>query len=158
MSVSAISTTLVGSHPQPDWLIDREALAKRLPPRLRARELWRIDPQWLREAQDDAVALAIRDQERAGLDIITDGEIAQSGVQLSVLEQLAGKTIILGVLALDTDEVESAGQVADHRGARSPTRRRSSSWPPDCGMKYLSRNAAFAKLQAMVAGARQASA
>src|SRR5881394_1007016 len=68
-------TTIVGSYPQPDWLIDRQKLAKQMPPRVRATELWRIDPQWLEAAQDDATILAIRDQERAGLDIITDGEI-----------------------------------------------------------------------------------
>jgi len=67
-------TTLVGSYPQPDWLIDRPRLAGRFPPRVRARELWRVSEPWLREAQDDATLLAIRDQERAGLDILTDGE------------------------------------------------------------------------------------
>ena len=66
---------LVGSYPQPDWLIDRGKLSHRLPPRVRARELWRVAPEWLEQAQDDATILAIRDQERAGLDIITDGEI-----------------------------------------------------------------------------------
>src|SRR5690349_16501288 len=67
-------TSLVGSYPQPDWLIDRARLAGRFPPRVRARELWRVDPAYLTEAQDDATLLAIRDQERAGLDILTDGE------------------------------------------------------------------------------------
>jgi 5-methyltetrahydropteroyltriglutamate--homocysteine methyltransferase len=338
VSHAAIRTSLVGSYPQPRWLIDGEALGQRLPPRLRARELWRIDPEWLREAQDDGVALAVRDQERAGLDIITDGEIrresysnhfanalegidlehpgtirsragtaapvprvigplvrrepvhvadleflrdqtdrpvkmtvpgpftmsqqaqndfyeqeeelafayadvvreelidlfatgadvvqldepwmearpeaarrlglptleraldgvrgttavhicfgypafvpdhppaysflteladssvdqisieaAQSGVQLSVLEQLAGKTIILGVVALDSHAVESPDQVADHlRRALAHRPAQQLIAAPDCGMKYLSRDAAFAKLQAMVAGARQA--
>jgi len=70
-----LPTCLVGSYPQPDWLIDRAKLSHRLPPRVRARELWRIAPEWLEQAQDDATLLAIRDQERAGLDIITDGEI-----------------------------------------------------------------------------------
>ena len=70
-----MQTSLVGSYPQPDWLIDREKLRGRLPPRVRAADLWRIDPQYLREAQDAAVLMAIRDQERAGLDIITDGEM-----------------------------------------------------------------------------------
>ena len=339
MSGSVIRTSLVGSYPQPRWLIDGEALGKRLPPRLRARELWRIDPRWLREAQDDGVALAVRDQERAGLDIVTDGEIrresysnhfanalegidlehpgtirsragtaapvprvtgplhrrepvhvadleflraqtdrpvkmtvpgpftmsqqaqndfyeheeelafayadvvreelvdlfaagadvvqldepwmearpeaarrlalptlqraldgvrgttalhicfgypafvpnhppaysflteladssidqisieaAQSGVQLSVLERLAGKTIILGVIALHCSEVESPDLVADHlRRALAHMPAQQLIAAPDCGMKYLSRGAAFAKLQAMVAGARQAS-
>ena len=69
-----LPTTLVGSYAQPDWLIDRAKLAGRFPPRTRARELWRVAPEFLEEAQDDATLLAIRDQERAGLDIITDGE------------------------------------------------------------------------------------
>jgi 5-methyltetrahydropteroyltriglutamate--homocysteine methyltransferase len=70
-----LPTTLVGSYPQPDWLIDREKLKALVPPRARATELWRIAPPWLDEAQDDATLLAIRDQERAGIDVVTDGEI-----------------------------------------------------------------------------------
>ncbi|HKR24540.1 MAG TPA: 5-methyltetrahydropteroyltriglutamate--homocysteine methyltransferase, partial [Allosphingosinicella sp.] len=70
-----LPTALVGSYPQPDWLIDRDKLAGRFPPRVRARELWRVAPEWLEQAMDDATLLAIRDQERAGLDIITDGEM-----------------------------------------------------------------------------------
>ena len=70
-----LPTTVIGSYPQPDWLIDREKLRRSLPPRVRARELWRVAEPYLAEAQDDATALAIRDQERAGLDIVTDGEI-----------------------------------------------------------------------------------
>jgi 5-methyltetrahydropteroyltriglutamate--homocysteine methyltransferase len=69
-----LPTTLVGSYPQPDWLIDRASLGKQMPPRVRARELWRIGADHLDEAQDDATLIAIRDQERAGLDIVTDGE------------------------------------------------------------------------------------
>ena len=68
-------TTIVGSFPQPDWLIDRAKLAGRFPPRVRAQELWRIPPQYLAEAQDDATLIAIRAQEEAGLDIVSDGEI-----------------------------------------------------------------------------------
>ena len=68
-------TTLVGSYPQPEWLIDRERLAGRFPPRVRARELWRIPEAFLAQAQDDATLMAIKAQEDAGLDIITDGEI-----------------------------------------------------------------------------------
>ena len=67
-------TTIVGSFPQPEWLIDRAKLAGRFPPRVRARELWRIPPQYLAEAQDDATLIAIRAQEEAGLDIVSDGE------------------------------------------------------------------------------------
>jgi 5-methyltetrahydropteroyltriglutamate--homocysteine methyltransferase len=68
-------TTLVGSYPQPEWLIDRKRLAARFPPRVRARELWRVPEPYLAEAQEDATIMAIKAQEEAGLDIITDGEI-----------------------------------------------------------------------------------
>jgi 5-methyltetrahydropteroyltriglutamate--homocysteine methyltransferase len=74
MPEKLLPTSLVGSYAQPDWLIDRKKLAGRFPPRVRARELWRVAPDYLDEAQDDATLIAIRDQERAGLDIITDGE------------------------------------------------------------------------------------
>src|SRR5262245_17099176 len=69
------ATTGVGSYPRPEWLIDRKKLAGRLPPRVPARELWRLDERWLGEAQDDATRLAVRDMEEAGIDIVTDGEI-----------------------------------------------------------------------------------
>ena len=68
-------TTIVGSFPQPDWLIDRAKLAGRFPPRVRAQELWRIPEPFLAEAQDDATLVAIRAQEEIGIDIVTDGEI-----------------------------------------------------------------------------------
>ena len=70
-----LPTSLVGSYPQPEWLIDREKLSHQMPPRVRAAELWRIPSPWLEKAQDDATLLAIRQQEAAGLDVITDGEI-----------------------------------------------------------------------------------
>ena len=70
-----LPTTVIGSYPQPDWLVDRDRLRGSLPPRVRARDLWRVPEPFLAEAQDDATALAIADQERAGVDILTDGEI-----------------------------------------------------------------------------------
>ena len=70
-----LPTTVIGSYPQPDWLVDRDRLRGSLPPRVRARDLWRVPEPFLAEAQDDATALAIADQERAGVDIVTDGEI-----------------------------------------------------------------------------------
>jgi 5-methyltetrahydropteroyltriglutamate--homocysteine methyltransferase len=70
-----LPTSLVGSYAQPEWLIDRAKLAGRFPPRVRAKELWRVEPALLAQAQDDATQLAIRAQERAGLDLLTDGEI-----------------------------------------------------------------------------------
>jgi 5-methyltetrahydropteroyltriglutamate--homocysteine methyltransferase len=85
-----IATSLVGSYPQPEWLIDREALRGRLPPRVRARELWRIDPRWLREAQDDAVRIAVADQERAGLTIVTDGEMRRESYSNQFANALDG--------------------------------------------------------------------
>src|SRR5436305_7107780 len=74
-TVPLLATTLIGSYPQPDWLIDRDRLRSSLPARVRAAELWRIPAPYLQQAQDDATALAIRDFERAGIDILTDGEI-----------------------------------------------------------------------------------
>jgi 5-methyltetrahydropteroyltriglutamate--homocysteine methyltransferase len=70
-----IPSTVVGSYPQPDWLVDRGMLSSRLPPRTRALEIWRVPPHFLEQAQDDATIVAIRDMERAGIDIITDGEV-----------------------------------------------------------------------------------
>jgi 5-methyltetrahydropteroyltriglutamate--homocysteine methyltransferase len=70
-----LPTTLVGSLPQPDWLLNRELLSSNTPPRVRMRDLWRVAPEWLEQAQDDATLLAIHDQERAGIDILTDGEM-----------------------------------------------------------------------------------
>jgi 5-methyltetrahydropteroyltriglutamate--homocysteine methyltransferase len=75
MPAKLFPTSLVGSYPQPDWLIDRQKLAKEMPARICALELWRVSPERLEQAQDDATILAIRDQERAGLDILTDGEV-----------------------------------------------------------------------------------
>jgi 5-methyltetrahydropteroyltriglutamate--homocysteine methyltransferase len=75
LSLPPLPTTVVGSLPQPDWLIDRDRLGHQFPPRVRARELWRIPPQFLQEAQDDATLATIRAQEVAGLDIVGDGEI-----------------------------------------------------------------------------------
>jgi 5-methyltetrahydropteroyltriglutamate--homocysteine methyltransferase len=75
LTQTLLPTTLVGSYPQPDWLIHREMLQKQMPPRVRAGDLWRIPEDLLEQAQDDATLLAIRDQERAGLDILTDGEM-----------------------------------------------------------------------------------
>jgi 5-methyltetrahydropteroyltriglutamate--homocysteine methyltransferase len=86
-------TTLVGSYPQPDWLIDREKLGKRFPPRLRAQELWRVPEPWLAQAQDDATVLAIRAQEEAGLDIITDGEIRRESYSNRFATALEGVDI-----------------------------------------------------------------
>src|SRR6202035_2446246 len=75
MPLPLFPTSLVGSYAQPEWLIDRKKLAGRFPPRVRAKELWRVAPELLDEAQDDATRIAILDQERAGLDIVTDGEM-----------------------------------------------------------------------------------
>ena len=97
----AIPTSLVGSYAQPDWLIDRERLRQRFPPRVRARELWRVDPQYLEQAQDDATLLAIRDQERAGLDIITDGEARRESYSNRFATALCGVDIDNPGTALD---------------------------------------------------------
>jgi 5-methyltetrahydropteroyltriglutamate--homocysteine methyltransferase len=103
MPATLLPTTVVGSYPQPDWLIDRDKLTHLPPVRVRAQDLWRVPEPWLEQAQDDATVLAIRDMERAGIDIITDGEIrresysnrlatALSGVDLDNPAQVRGRS------------------------------------------------------------------
>jgi 5-methyltetrahydropteroyltriglutamate--homocysteine methyltransferase len=104
-------TSLVGSLPQPDWLIDRPKLAGRFPPRVRARELWRPAPDFLAEAQDDATVLAIRSQEEAGLDIVTDGEIRRESYSNHFATALVG---------LDLD---NPGEALDRSGHPNPVPR-----------------------------------
>jgi len=94
-------TTLVGSYPQPDWLIDRPRLASRFPPRVRLRELWRIPEPFLAEAQDDATLLAIKAQEEAGIDIVTDGEIRRESYSNRFATALEGVDIDNPGTALD---------------------------------------------------------
>ena len=86
-------TTLVGSYPQPEWLLDRSKLLARLPPRVRAQELWKIPPESLAEAQDDATLVAIKAQEEAGLDIVTDGEIRRESYSNRFATALEGVDI-----------------------------------------------------------------
>src|SRR5690349_7894825 len=86
-------TSLVGSYPQPEWLIDRARLAGRFPPRVRAKELWRPAPEFLAQAQDDATRVAIRAQEEAGLDIVTDGEIRRESYSNHFATALSGVDI-----------------------------------------------------------------
>ena len=104
-------TSLVGSYPQPDWLIDRAKLAGRFPPRVRALELWRVAPEYLAQAQDDATIIAIRDQERAGLDIITDGEMRRE----SYSNRFA--------TALDGVDLDNPGSALDRSGHPNPVPR-----------------------------------
>jgi 5-methyltetrahydropteroyltriglutamate--homocysteine methyltransferase len=96
-----IPTSLVGSYAQPNWLIDRERLRDRFPPRVRARELWRVPAEYLEEAQDDATRLAIADQERAGLDILTDGEMRRESYSNRFATALEGVDIDNPGTALD---------------------------------------------------------
>ncbi len=106
-----LPTMLVGSYPQPDWLIDRKRLAGRFPPRVRARELWRVAPEDLAEAQDDATIVAIKAQEDAGLDIITDGEIRRE----SYSNRFA--------TALDGVDLDNPGSALDRSGHPNPVPR-----------------------------------
>jgi 5-methyltetrahydropteroyltriglutamate--homocysteine methyltransferase len=101
MTTELLPTSLVGSYPQPDWLIDRQKLAGRFPPRVRAKELWRVAPEFLEQAQDDATILAIRDEERAGLDIITDGEARRESYSNRFATALEGVDIDNPGAALD---------------------------------------------------------
>src|SRR5437870_7102445 len=106
-----LPTTLVGSFPQPDWLIDRQKLAGRFPPRVRAKELWRIAEPYLAEAQDDATLLAIKAQEEAGLDIITDGETRRE----SYSNRFA--------TALEGVDIDNPGSALDRSGHPNPVPR-----------------------------------
>src|SRR5436305_8174292 len=104
-------TTLVGSYPQPEWLIDRQKLAGSFPPRWRAKELWRVPEAHLAEAQDDATVLAIRAQEHAGLDIVTDGEIRRE----SYSNRFA--------TALEGIDIDNPGSALDRSGHPNPVPR-----------------------------------
>jgi 5-methyltetrahydropteroyltriglutamate--homocysteine methyltransferase len=97
----ALVTSVVGSYPQPDWLIDRERLGERLPPRVRARELWRVPEQQLEEAQDDATRLAVSDMERAGVDIVSDGEMRRESYSNRFATALEGIDLDNPGVALD---------------------------------------------------------
>ena len=104
-------TSLVGSYPQPDWLIDRDRLAGRFPPRVRATELWRVEAPLLRSAQDDATELAISDQVAAGLDIITDGEIRRESYSNRFATRLEGI------------DIDNPGSALDRSGHPNPVPR-----------------------------------
>ena len=106
-----LPTSLVGSYAQPDWLIDRAKLAGRFPPRVRAKELWRVEPALLAQAQDDATQVAIRAQERAGLDLLTDGEIRRESYSNHFATALVG---------LDLD---NPGEALDRSGYPNPVPR-----------------------------------
>ena len=106
-----LPTTMVGSYAQPNWLIDRERLGSRLPPRVRATELWRMSDALLKEAQDDATALAVHDQLRAGVDIIGDGEMRRE----SYSNRLA--TALKGV------DIDNPGTAIDRTGNPNPVPR-----------------------------------
>jgi 5-methyltetrahydropteroyltriglutamate--homocysteine methyltransferase len=99
--VALLVTTVVGSYPQPGWLIDRERLGDRLPPRVRARELWRVPEPFLEEAQDDATRLAVQDMERTGVDVVTDGEMRRESYSNRFATALAGVDLDNPGTALD---------------------------------------------------------
>ena len=107
----ALVTTVVGSYPQPDWLIDRERLGARLPPRVRARELWRVSETFIDEAQNDATRLAVQDMERAGVDVVTDGEMRRE----SYSNRFA--------TALDGVDLDNPGVALDRTGHENPVPR-----------------------------------
>ena len=111
MKSELLLTTVVGSYPQPDWLVNRENLKNRLPPRVRVREIWRVEERVLEAAQDDATLLAIRDMESAGIDIITDGEIRRE----SYSNRFA--------TALDGFDIDNPGVALDRTGHPNPVPR-----------------------------------
>src|SRR3954454_25096133 len=110
MPTHLLPTTVVGSYPQPEWLVHRAMLSKSVP-RTRMHAMWRLPAEHLQEAQDDATIVAIRDMEQAGIDIVTDGEIRRE----SYSSRFA--------LALDGIDAETAGQVASRTGRAKPVPR-----------------------------------
>src|SRR5918995_1172829 len=110
MTERILPTTVVGSYPQPEWLIDRDLL-KTMVPRVRVPEIWRVPDAWLEQAQDDATLLAIRDMERAGIDIITDGEMRRE----SYSNRFA--------TALEGIDIDNPGSALDRSGLPNPVPR-----------------------------------
>jgi 5-methyltetrahydropteroyltriglutamate--homocysteine methyltransferase len=106
-----LTTTVVGSYPQPDWLVDRALLLAKRVPRVRERGIWRIPEPWLEQAQDDATIVAIREMERAGIDVVTDGEIRRE----SYSNRFA--------TALDGVDVATPGLLRDRAGNETPVPR-----------------------------------
>ena len=111
MTEKILPTTVVGSYVQPDWLVDRDNLRGRLPPRVRAREIWRVTPEFLEEARNDATLLAIRDQERAGVDIVSDGEVRRESYSNRVATALGGI------------DIDNPGTAVDRTGHPNPVPR-----------------------------------
>jgi 5-methyltetrahydropteroyltriglutamate--homocysteine methyltransferase len=111
MTEKLLPTTVVGSYVQPEWLVDRANLKGRLPPRVRALEMWRVDPELLEDAQNDATLLAIRDMERAGIDIITDGEVRRESYSNRVATALGGI------------DIDNPGEAMDRTGHMNPVPR-----------------------------------
>jgi 5-methyltetrahydropteroyltriglutamate--homocysteine methyltransferase len=111
MTDKLLPTTVVGSYVQPEWLVDRSNLKGRLPPRVRAREMWRIDTEFLEDAQNDATLLAIRDMERAGIDILTDGEVRRESYSNRVATALGGI------------DIDNPGTAIDRTGHPNPVPR-----------------------------------
>ncbi len=111
MAQKLFPCTIVGSYVQPEWLIDRKKLAGQYPPRTRMKELWRVEPEFLQAAQNDAVELAVRDQERAGLDIVTDGEVRRE----SYSNHFAN--------ALEGIDIDHPGEALDRSGTPVPVPR-----------------------------------
>jgi 5-methyltetrahydropteroyltriglutamate--homocysteine methyltransferase len=133
MTLPPLSTTVVGSYPQPDWLVDRDRLRATNVPRVRVREIWRVDEPHLQEAQDDATLVAIRDMERAGIDTITDGEIRRESYSNRFATSLEG---------IDPERehtiVSRAGREAKVPVVVAPVRRTGAVEVPD--MEFLRRN------------------
>ena len=111
MTEKLLPTTVVGSYVQPEWLVDRDNLRGRLPPRVRALEMWRVAPEFLEQAQNDATLLAIRDMERAGIDIVSDGEVRRESYSNRMATALGGI------------DIDNTGTAIDRTGHPNPVPR-----------------------------------
>ncbi len=138
-------TTLVGSYPQPDWLIDRDKLAKRFPPRLRAKELWRVPEPWLAQAQNDCYQTG----EQAAMDYA-------AAVNEEIRDLFAAGA---DMVQIDEPRMQARPEKARQYGLKALNRalpyvrKENVILAPDCGMKYLPREVAFGKMKAMVEAA-----
>src|SRR5688500_2710887 len=124
MADALLQTTVVGSYPQPDWLVNRQMLSK-VVPRTRMREIWRVPETFLEQAQDDATLIAIRDMERAGIDIVTDGEMRRESYSNRFATAVDGiddehPAEIDDNHSQKTQEPRAAGQIRD-TGPTEPT-------------------------------------
>ena len=125
MPAPLLPTTVVGSYPQPDWLVDHAVLKAQTVPRVRLKQIWRVPEPYLEQAQDDATLIAIRDMERAGIDIITDGEMRRESYSNRFATALEG-------IDIDKPAVVRNRAGSDTDACRASSARCAAATPSNC--------------------------